>query len=253
MTQTPRYLERPGQARLAYHLQPGNTPGVMFCGGLRSDMTGSKAMALEAHALSRRRGFTRFDYTGHGASGGRFDDATVSVWLADALAVFDALTQGPQVLVGSSMGGWIALLVARARPQRVRGLVLVAPASDFTRAVRASLDQDARAALAHDGRFERPSAYSPEPYVFTRALLEDGERHCLLDAPVHLPCAVHILHGTADADVPWQRSLTLLERLKTPEVLVTFVKDGDHRLSTPADLERLCAATDESCNRVPGA
>lgn len=249
MTQ-PDHLDRPGLPHLAYRRQDGGAPGVMFCGGLRSDMTGAKALALETRARARGRAFVRFDYTGHGASGGRFEDATLSVWLADALAVFDALTRGPQVLVGSSMGGWIALLVARARPQRVRGLALVAPAPDFTRALHADLDPGARAALARDGRFSRPSAYGPEPYVFTRALLEDGERHCLLDGPVRLSAPVHILHGTADADVPWRRSLLLLERLEAPEVLATFVKNGDHRLSTPADLERLCAATDALCERA---
>lgn len=252
MNTEPEYLDRAGHARIAYHRHPGPGPGVMFCGGLRSDMTGSKALALETRARALGRAAVRFDYTGHGASGGRFEDATLSVWLDDALAVFDALTRGPQVLVGSSMGGWIALLVARARPERVHGLVLVAPAPDFTRALVAGLDAAARAALARDGRFARPSAYSAEPYVFTRALLEDGERHCLLDAPLTVACPVHILHGTADADVPWQRSLTLLERLQAPEAVATFVKDGDHRLSTSADLERLCAATDALCSRVPG-
>jgi pimeloyl-ACP methyl ester carboxylesterase len=243
------YLDRPGY-RLAYARRAGGAPGVMFCGGLRSDMTGSKALALEAWCTQAGRACVRFDYMGHGTSGGRFEDATLTTWYADALAVLDTLTDGAQVLVGSSMGGWIALLLARARPERIAGLVLIAPAPDFTRALVEALDPDARAALARTGRIERPSAYGPEPYVFTRALLEDGERYCLLDAPLRLRCPVHVVHGTADPDVPWERSLRLLERLEAPEVLITLVKDGDHRLSTPADLERLQRAVAALCGQV---
>lgn len=248
VSDVPSWLPR-GDHRLAFHRQPGTGPGVLFCGGLRSDMTGSKALALDAHTRSVGRACVRFDYMGHGASGGRFEDATLSTWRDDTLAVFDALTEGPQVVVGSSMGGWLALLLALARPARVHGLVLLAPAPDFTRALRDSLDDAGTEALARTGRIERPSAYGPEPYVFTRALLEDADQHCLLDAPVRVSCPVHVFHGTADADVPWQRSLTLLARLDAPEVIVSLIKDGDHRLSGPADLDRLCAATETLCAR----
>lgn len=245
-------LERTDYA-LSYIARSGRRPGVLFCGGLRSDMRGSKALALDASCAGAERAFARFDYMGHGASGGRFEDGTLSIWREDALTVLDTVTTGPQVLVGSSMGGWIALLVALARPDRVAGLVLVAPAPDFTRELLQGLKPGARAALVSTGRIERPSAYGPEPYVFTRALLEDGEQHCLLDASIRLACPVHVLHGTADPDVPWQRSLRLLDRLEAPEVLVTLIKDGDHRLSTATDLERLQRAVAALCERAEGA
>lgn len=250
MNEPSRFIERP-RHRVAFHHRAGQTPGLLLCGGFRSDMSGTKALALDAHCAAAGRMYTRFDYLGHGESGGNFAEGTLGVWRDDALAVLDTVTSGPQVVVGSSMGGWIALLLARARPERVHGLVLIAPAPDFTRQLQAGLSDAERQALARTGQLERASVYSDEPYVFTRALLEDGERHCLLDAPVQLPCPVHILHGTADADVAWQRSLELLERLRAPEVLVTLVKDGDHRLSTPADLARLCSAAEELCLRPP--
>lgn len=237
-------LPRPGY-EVAYHHLPGAAPGVLFCGGFKSDMTGTKALALEAWCAHQGHACTRFDYLGHGASGGRFEDGTISRWRDDALAVLDTVTQGPQVVVGSSMGGWIALLLARARATRVAGLVLLAPAPDFTQPLLASLDATQRAALARDGMLRRPSAYSEEPYVFTRALLEDGARMSVLDAPLKLGCPVRILHGMQDQDVPWPRSVTLAEHIHSPDLCLTLVRHGDHRLSTAPDLARLNAAVAE--------
>jgi pimeloyl-ACP methyl ester carboxylesterase len=220
----------------------------MFCGGFMSDMSGSKASALAAHCAQQGRAFVRFDYSGHGASGGRFVDGTIGLWRDQALAVLDTLTSGPQVIVGSSMGGWIALLLALARPQRVHGLVLLAPAPDFTQAIWSDeLSAAERDRLLRDGHIERPSEYSAEPYVITRQLIEDGRRHLLLDHPIDIRCPVRILHGMRDSDVAWQRSITLIERLQGDDTTLTLLKTGDHRLSTPDDLERLMATVETLC------
>ena len=238
-----------GTCRIAYEHSAGLAPGVMFCGGFMSDMTGSKASALAAHCAAQGRAFVRFDYSGHGASDGRFVDGTIGLWRDQALAVLDTLTTGPQVVVGSSMGGWIALLLALARPERVRGLVLLAPAPDFTQAIwDAELDAAERARLLADGHIERPSEYSAEPYVITRQLIDDGRRHLLLNQPIDITCPVRILHGMRDSDVAWQRSITLVERLSGADVTLTLLKNGDHRLSGAADLERLTAVVDALCD-----
>jgi pimeloyl-ACP methyl ester carboxylesterase len=238
-----------GTCRIAYERTAGREPGVMFCGGFMSDMTGSKATTLAAHCAAQGRAFVRFDYSGHGASDGRFVDGTIGLWRDQALAVLDTLTTGPQVIVGSSMGGWIALLLALARPERARGLVLLAPAPDFTQAIwEDELTADERARLLADGHIERPSDYSAEPYVITRQLIEDGRRHLLLGQPIDIRCPVRILHGMRDSDVAWQRSITLVERLSGADVTLTLLKSGDHRLSGAADLERLAAVVDALCD-----
>ncbi|MBN9488284.1 MAG: alpha/beta hydrolase [Alphaproteobacteria bacterium] len=241
-----QHLPRPDGNRVAYARTEGRAPTVVFLGGFRSDMTGTKAMALEAWAQKRGQGYLRFDYLGHGQSSGRFEDGTIGRWLDDSLAAIDGLTNGKLVLVGSSMGGWLSLLAARARPDRVAGLVLIAAAPDFTeRMLLKELSPEDRAILERNGRLERPSQYSPEPSVFTWKLIEEGRNHLLLDKPLALPCPVRLLHGQSDPDVPWEYSLQIARHLEAPEVVTTFVKDGDHRLSTPADIARLIATVEE--------
>ncbi len=206
-----------------------------------SDMTGIKATFLEGFARARGHGFLRFDYSGHGASSGAFADGTIGRWRADALAALDGLTDGPQVLVGSSMGGWIALLVALARPERVAGVVTVAAALDFTEdLIWARLDPARRAALDRDGWFEEPSAYGP-PYRIGRALIEDGRAHLLLRGPIAIAAPVRLIHGMADPDVPYETSVRTAKCLAGSDVRVTLIKDGDHRLSRAEDIRRLLA------------
>lgn len=248
----PVFLDRSDGPALAVAATPGTGPTVIWLGGFHSDMTGTKAVALEAWAESRGQGYLRFDYSGHGQSQGRFEDGTISQWRADALAVVDRCTTGPLVLVGSSMGGWIALLVALARPERVAGIVLIAPAPDFTEDLMWATFPDAvKAQILNEGSWQRPSAYGDEPYPITRALIEDGRNHLLLQAPIPVSVPVRVLHGQADPDVPWQRSLQLMEQLATPDVAATFVKDGDHRLSTPRDLALLTATLEQLLHRIP--
>lgn len=238
------------EGRLAWARLPGAQPGVVFLPGFRSDMAGTKAMFLRAHCAASGRAFLRFDYSGHGASAGRFEEGTIGQWAADALALFDALTEGPQVLVGSSMGGWIALLLARARPGRIAGLIGLAPAPDFIdKLLWPALDPAQRATILERGVLHLPSAYG-EATPITRALIEDGRRHNLLDAPLPIACPVRILQGMADPDVPWRHALRLVEALTTPDVRLHLLKDGDHRLSRPADL-RLLAETLEALLQPP--
>ncbi|SJZ81846.1 hypothetical protein SAMN02745126_02412 [Enhydrobacter aerosaccus] len=239
-------LSRPDGNTVAYARTEGRGPTVVFLGGFRSDMTGTKAMALEAWARKAGQAYLRFDYLGHGQSSGRFEDGTIGRWLEDSLAAIDQLTTGKLVLVGSSMGGWLSLLAAQARRERMAGLVLIAAAPDFTeRMLLKGLSPEERARLERDGRLERPSQYSPEPSVFTWKLIEEGRRHLLLDKPLALPCPVRLLHGQSDPDVPWEYSLQIAQHLEAPEVITTFIKGGDHRLSTPADLARLVATVEE--------
>jgi pimeloyl-ACP methyl ester carboxylesterase len=236
-------LELEGR-RLAHARTAGMPPTVVFLTGFRSDMTGGKALFLEAHCRGAGRAFLRFDYRGHGASSGRFEDGTIGDWLDDTLSVIDRLTSGDLVLVGSSMGGWIALLAALARPERVKGLVGIAAAPDFTeRLILPALGETERAALARDGLIVVPSAYG-EPTPITRRLLEEGRRHLLMGAPIPVHCPVHLLHGQRDPDVPWTTALDLAARLESDAVTVELVKDGDHRLSREEDLRRIAAALD---------
>lgn len=232
-------LAREDGIELAYRLTPGRSPIAVFLPGFRSDMQGSKAGEVAALCAELGAGCLRLDYAGHGASGGRFEDGTIGEWTADALRLIDRLTAGPLVLIGSSMGGWIALLAALARPGRVAALVGIAPAPDFTETLMwdAMLPAE-RTALLRDGVIHAPSQYG-DPTPITRALIEDGRRHLLMGGAIPIGCPVRLLHGQRDADVPWEISLRLAERLASPDVQVTLVKDGDHRLSRPADLALL--------------
>ncbi len=241
MTQAQR-LQRPDGHTIAYMNRSAKTtgPSVLWLSGFKSEMTATKASALDDWAVRTGRGYTRFDYFGHGASSGSFRDGTVSRWRDDALAILDSVANGPQILVGSSMGAWIALLAALARPERVAGMVLIAPAPDFTEdLIWAELPDVARQTIEADGEWMRPSAYDPDPTPITRALIEDGRRHLLLKRPIPIRVPFHILHGMADPDVPWTHALRLVERLESKDVTLELVKYGDHRLSTPCDLVRL--------------
>lgn len=237
-----------GEARRAIAVEAceGDGPSVVWFGGFRSDMTGTKAEALARWATETGRAVVRFDYSGHGASGGRFEDGTISRWLEEGLAVLERFTTGRPVVVGSSMGGWIALLAARALKASGRSpaaLVLIAPAPDFTeRLMWDAFPAEARDALMRDGVYLRPSLYSDDPYPITRALIEDGRRHLLLDGTIETGCPVHVLQGMQDADVPWEHALRLVEHLPADAVQLTLVKDGDHRLSRPEDIDRMLAA-----------
>ena len=242
-------LDRGDGVELAWRRRAGRAPGVVFLGGFNSDMTGSKAEDLSAFCAERGQAFLRFDYSGHGASGGKFAEGTIGRWAADAEAVLDALTEGPQVLIGSSMGGWISLLLAlrradgaeresQAQGWRLAGLIGIAAAPDFTARIEEALPPGPRAAIERDGVWHRPSAYG-DPYPITRALLEDGRRHLLLHAPVPVTAPVRLLQGQQDADVPWDTALRIAAAVTGPDVQVTLVKDGDHRLSRPQDLALL--------------
>ena len=247
----PEFLDRADGETIAYHATPGKSPGVIFCGGFMSDMTGIKATALEASCRAQARAFIRFDYLGHGRSSGAFVDGTVGRWADDALAVLDQLTVGPQILVGSSMGGWIMLLAALARPDRVAGLVGVAAAPDFAEPMWRSFSEQIQHQLRTEGVYQRPSAYSDEPYRITMQLIEDGRRHTVLDrAPVAIRCPVRLLHGMRDADVPWHRSLDLAAALAGDDATITLVKGGDHRLSEPADIARLTGLVEQLAQQV---
>ncbi|MFV0282062.1 MAG: alpha/beta hydrolase [Rhodoblastus sp.] len=232
---------------------PGSAtlPGLVWLGGFKSDMTGTKAMAIEAYAAKTGRACLRFDYSGHGASGGAFEDGTISRWLEESLAVIRARTRGRQVLIGSSMGGWIALLAARALAEagetdRIAGMVLIAPAVDFTAALmEPSLSAEARAEIAATGRWMRPSEYSPEPYPITGALLEDGRKHLMFGGAIRSYGPAHILQGMQDPDVPWKHALALVEHLSGDPATLSFIRDGDHRLSRDQDIARLIAAVAE--------
>lgn len=244
----PKFLIRPDGATIAFHTTQGRSPGVVFLGGFRSDMTGTKAMALEAACKDAGRAFARFDYFGHGASSGAFTDGTIGRWRDDALAVLDELTEGPQVLVGSSMGGWIMLLAALARPGRVHALVGIAAAPDFTEDLMWDrIDDRVKAALLEDGIYYEPSEYGEEPYPITLRLIEEGRDHLLLRAPVPLHCPVRLIHGLEDPDVPWETSMRLSRVLESPDVTLTLVKDAAHRLSEPRDIARLTATVEEVC------
>ena len=237
-------LDRTDGETLAWRRVDGEGPTVVWLGGFRSDMTGTKAQALADWADASGRTCLRFDYLGHGESSGDFQaKGTITRWREDALAVLDELSEGPLLLVGSSMGGWISCLVAMARPKRVAAMVLVAPAPDFTEKLMApEIPPDGQAALAADGVWLRPSEYG-DPYPITRALLEDGARWSILGAePVPIAVPVRILQGGADPDVPWRHALELAQAMKGCDVVFSLIKDGDHRLSRPQDIARLLAA-----------
>jgi pimeloyl-ACP methyl ester carboxylesterase len=251
--------------RIALRQHTGAMPGLFWLSGYKSDMKGTKAAALALWAEKAGRACVRFDYSGHGESEGVFTEGTIGRWLADSLAVFDACCHGPQILIGSSMGGWLALLMVRALKQRpplhpsplagedgvgapasVAGMVLVAPAVDFTEELMWKRFTPAiKRELEEKGIWERPSAYSPEPYLVTRQLIEEGRNHLLLGRMIETGCPVRILQGVEDPDVPWQHAVELTSRLACDDVVLTLVKDGDHRLSRPEDIERLLRAVAE--------
>ena len=240
------YLTTPQGRRIAHHRTAGQGPGVVFLGGFMSDMTGSKAMFLQDWAAAQGRAFLRFDYSGHGQSTGAFEDGCIGDWVEDAMAVIDALTEGPQVLVGSSMGGWIALQIARALPDRVKGLVGIAPAPDFTEdSMWAGFSEAQRVALMDQGRIVIPSDYSEDGYPITRRLIEDGRQRLVLRTPLPLPFPVRILQGTADTDVPVSVALRLMDHADCPDLRLTLVKGADHRFSTPECLAMIAAAVNE--------
>lgn len=249
----PQVLER-GGARIAYHRTPGRLPGVVFLGGFMSDMTGTKATALEARCRARGRAFLRFDYSGHGQSSGKFIEGTIGSWAADAVTVLDDLTEGPQVLVGSSMGGWIMVLAARERAERIAGLVGVAAAPDFTEDLTGLwMTKEQRAALARDGVIYLPDDYGNPVYPFTQELIKDGKRNLVLRGEIPLTCPVALVHGMDDREVPYDMSLRLAEAFASKDVTVTLVKDGGHRMSEPRELEFLFAALDRVLARADEA
>lgn len=245
MTETTGFLDRGDGQRIAWRRVDGAGPAVVWLGGFASDMTGTKAQALADAAAARGWSYLRFDYFAHGASSGRWEDATIGRWRADALAVVDRLTAGPLVLVGSSMGGWIAGLVALARPERLHGLVLVAPAPDFTeRLMRPRIPPEGLRELALNGVWHEPSEYG-EPLAITRRLLDEGRRHLILGGPLPIRGPVRVLQGALDEPVPWRHALAYAEAIASEDVVFSLIKDGDHRLSRPQDLARLVAAVDD--------
>ncbi len=238
---------------IAIRTTEGASPGLVWLGGYKSDMQGTKAIALADWAANNGRACLRFDYSGHGESGGAFTDGTISRWLAESLMVFDACCRGPQILIGSSMGGWLALLLIRELRRRVTagaasvaGVVLIAPAVDFTEDLMwKRFTPEIKRELAETSLWKRASQYSDEPYLVTRQLIEDGRNHLLLGSTIETGCAVRILQGVEDPDVPWQHAKALVARLACDDVVLTLIKDGDHRLSRPEDIERLIAAVAE--------
>lgn len=237
--------------RIAYHQSAGSGPGVVFLGGFKSDMDGTKAIHLEAWAKAQGRAFLRMDYSGHGQSSGDFLDGSIGDWASDAMQTIAALTDGPQIIVGSSMGGWIALLVARAMPERVAGLVGIAAAPDFTEdSMWGSFSADQRQTLLDQGRLELPSDYSDEPYIITRRLIEDGRAQLVLRDPLPLPFPVRLLHGTADTDVAMSVPLALLDHASGDDIRLTFVKGADHRFSEPDQLALIETAVADILDRI---
>jgi pimeloyl-ACP methyl ester carboxylesterase len=236
----PQILTRPDGATIAYRRHSGGSPGIVFLAGLRSDMTGNKALFLEDYCRRRSRAYVRFDYFAHGQSSGDFALGTIGRWAEDAVAVLDSLTEGSQILVGSSMGGWLMLLAALMRPTRIGALIGIAPAPDFTEELLPRrLSPEQRRAIAEDGRVVLPSEFDPSGYLYTKALLDDSKRHLLLNNAIPIDVPVRLLHGLDDTSVPWCLSLRLAGQLRSRDVVVTLIKGGDHRLSSPPDLARL--------------
>lgn len=246
----PDYLDTDQGRRIAYHRTDGSGPGVVFLGGFRSDMTGTKAQYLEGWARAQGRAFLRFDYSGHGQSSGRFEEGCIGDWAADAMAAVAALTKGPQVLVGSSMGGWIALLLARKMPERLAGLVTIAAAPDFTEdSMWAGFDAEQQVALEGEGQIALPSEYG-DPLIITKRLIKDGREHLVLRDPLALPFPVRMLQGTADADVDMSVALRLLDHARGEDIRLSLVKGADHRFSDPACLEMIAAAVQDMSHSV---
>jgi pimeloyl-ACP methyl ester carboxylesterase len=261
--QEPAFIEvgsGDGQRKIAVRARAGAAPGLIWLGGFNSDMKGTKALALDAWAAERGRACVLFDYSGHGESGGAFVDGTIGRWLEESVAVFEQFCRGPQVVIGSSMGGWMALLLAREISRRettpaasqaslasLAGLVLIAPAPDFTEQLMWNqFTPEIQQEIQTKGVWMRPSAYGDgAPYPITRALIEDGRNHLLLGSAIEVGCPVRILQGAQDPDVPWQHAFALAHRLPTEDVVLTMIQDGDHRLSRPQDIARIIAAVAE--------
>jgi pimeloyl-ACP methyl ester carboxylesterase len=241
----------PPKRTIAVRVHEGKSPGLFWLGGFKSDMKGTKAEALDAWAAKGDRACLRFDYSGHGESGGDFLDGTITRWLEESVAVYRHFAKGPQVVIGSSMGGWIALLLARRLADMkdappLAGMVLIAPAVDFTEELMWKKFPDAiKREIEDKGSWLRPSAYGEEPYPITKGLIEDARKHLLLGGMIETGCPVHILQGVKDPDVPWRHARELLARFARDDVVLTLIKDGDHRLSRPEDIERLIAAVQE--------
>lgn len=238
---------------IAVRCRAGTKPGLIWLGGFKSDMKGTKAEALDIWAKEQGRACIRFDYSGHGESDGKFSEGTIGKWLDESCRVFEQFCDGPTIAIGSSMGGWISLLLAqRLRSKTLRGnaelagLVLIAPAVDFTEALMwQRFTPDIKRQLEERGYWERPSEYSDDPYLITRQLIEEGRNHLLLGGLIETGCPVRILQGVKDEDVPWEHAVSLVSRIARDDVVLTLVKDGDHRLSRPEDIERLLAAVGE--------
>lgn len=255
----PAYLNRPDGLKIAYHHVPGkqskaqapDIPGVMFLGGFMSDMTGTKATHLEEHCIRQGVAYTRFDYSGHGQSSGKFADGTIGQWASDAIAILDEIATGPQILVGSSMGGWIMLLAALARKERVAGLIGIAAAPDFTEDLMwAQFSEEQKKIIMEQGALIEPTEYGDDPYTITRALIEDGRKQLLLRKPIELGCPVRLVQGMKDPDVPWQTAIRLTEALATDDVRVDLIKTGDHRLSEPDQLDVITKHIDELISKT---
>ena len=253
--QEPAFIEvgdGSGSRRIAVRARAGNSPGLIWLGGFKSDMAGTKALALDEWAAKNGRACVRFDYSGHGESGGAFIDGTIGRWLEESVAVFEQFCRGPQVVIGSSMGGWMALLLAREIAKRasaasLAGLVLIAPAPDFTEQLMWNgFSPEVREEITTKGVWMRPSEYGDgTPYPITRALIEEGRNHLLLGSAIEVGCPVRILQGAQDPDVPWQHAFALTHRLPADDVVLTMIQDGDHRLSRPQDIARILAAVAE--------
>ena len=258
---THRMVDGASIAWLADGAMPGSAGGcgTFWLGGFKSDMRGTKAEVLAGHARRTGRSFVRFDYSGHGESGGAFVDGTISAWLDQAQAVFEHHAAGKRVLIGSSMGGWIAMLLARrlieaGQTDRLGGLILIAPATDMTKDLMwDKYGDEFREEVMRLGKYERPSEYSDEPYVISRALIEDGKQHLMLDTGLGVPCPVRILQGEEDPDVPWQHGMKVYQALRGDDVSFDLIKHGDHRLSTDRDLARLVETAEALCAKADAA
>jgi pimeloyl-ACP methyl ester carboxylesterase len=246
-------LPRGDGTTIAYNKLAGKNPGIVFLHGFKSDKTGAKALAIEDFCRKRGQAFVRFDVRGHGESDGNFEDGTIGRWAEDAVGVLDSLTEGPQILVGSSMGGWLMLLAALARRDRVVGLLGLAAAPDFTEElIFDALSLEQKQTLLRDGKVSIDDCYGEAPYPITRLLVEDGRQHLLLHGPINLTCPVRLIHGQRDEDVPWRTALRLQDHLASDDVEVTLVKSSGHRLSEPADIARMQDVLESLLAKVEG-
>ncbi len=252
MTQTGGILARDNGTTIAYRRTPGKNPGLLFIHGLRSDMNGNKALSIERHCKETGRAFLCFDLSGHGASSGSFEDGTIGAWAEDVIDVLDQLTEGPQILVGSSLGGWLMLLAALARPGRVAGLVGLAAAPDFTEdLIHEAFTDEQKKELLEAGRVAIPDCYGVEPYAITRRLIEEGRNHLLLRQSINISCPTVLIQGQRDPDVPWQTALTLADRIISDRVQVVLLKSGNHRLSEPPELRLILTNIEHLIYNLP--